>query len=173
MRWWFMLFGILMVSGCSEDVIMLNSNIVNSPNCSVNVFHSFELFSFCDSTSFVNSSSYDSLSCASGNMTDVQYRNGSWSAMCCVFKPSKCNAFSVSNITSYTGLNLSAEHILSSQFSQGFEVTCCNAQGSMCYAPIMENFTGCGAGYSEFVSHTSFNNVSNNWSVVSCLNGFN
>jgi len=53
---------------------------------------------------------------------------------------------------------------------------CCNNAGTMCYRPILLSSNGtyeaCGAGYNELIGSLTFNNVSNNWSVTSCLNGF-
>lgn len=161
--------------GCKSDVITLpSSNIVTTPNSSVDVSKSFELQSFCDSTSIVSNNSL-SLTCSSGLITDLKFINGNWSGLCCNYKSTKCFESNVSDILSYNGLNMSAEHILSSDYYQGgFFVTCCNSGGTMCYTPKMINYTGCGNGYSEMVSHLDFNSSGfNNWRVISCLNGFN
>lgn len=134
---------------------------------------SFELQSFCDATSFTSNINPTLLNCSTGFMTDVKFNGSMWLGMCCEYKASKCSEFNVSDILSYSGLNLTAEHILSSSYQGGFYVSCCNAQGAMCYFPQMDNFTGCGNGYSEMVSHIHFDNLTSKWGVVSCLNGFN
>lgn len=158
---------------------VVNNNFVTTINgTSYDPARSFELVSFCSSSSFSSDVNPDLLNCSLGNITDLFFNNltGVWSCMSCSFDVSKCSSFSVSNINLYSGLNLSAEHILSSDFNGQFSVMCCNDKGSLCYRPNVINVAGvyesCGAGYNELIGSLSFSNVSNNWSVTSCLNGF-
>lgn len=166
------ILSILFITGCATDYIF----VTDSETLNGTVFvpeNSFELLSFCSSTSLITNVNPDSLSCVLGVLTDLQFVNGNWSGLCCVFDNSKCASMNTSFVSNFSGLDLSAEHILSSKYYDGFVVTCCNSQGSMCYAPYVDDsFNGCGAGYSEMLIHVK-NLSGGNWSVTSCLNGFN
>ena len=180
---WFMISLVcvssVLLSGCSDDVIVLPTNTVSTVNGTVyDPSRSFELVSFCSSASFDSNPNSSLLNCSIGNITDLSFSNssGNWSCMSCAFDISKCSTSTISNITLYAGLNLSAEHIISSDFNGQFSVLCCNNAGSQCYRPVLLSSNGtyasCGAGYQELIGSLSFNNVSNKWSVTSCLNGF-
>jgi hypothetical protein len=171
-----MVCSLVLLTGCVNDDFYLD-NTLSTPNGTLfNAAQSFELLSFCSSTSFVTNVSPSGLSCGSGVITDVQFNSSyvnNWSAMCCVYDSTKCSIVNTSDIVLFNGLNLSAQHYLSSSYQSGFVLSCCNAQGTMCYSPIVDSsFSGCGAGYSDMWISVS-NIVSNNWSVSLCLNGFN
>lgn len=175
-----MVVGALFVlSGCQDLTYISNPSIVTTTNgTSYDPSRTFELVKFCTSASFDYNPDPNLLNCAVGNITDLFYSNvtGNWSCMSCSFDGSKCVTTTVSNITLYNGLNLSAEHIISTDFNGQFSVMCCNPSGAMCYRPILLSANGtyaaCGAGYNELIGSLTYNNVSNNWSVTSCLNGF-
>lgn len=174
-----LLMAIPLLSGCSEDVIVLPSVTSQTTNGTVyDPSRTFELVSYCASASFDMNPNPNLLNCSLGNITDVSFNTvtHNWSCMSCSFDSSKCSSSLVSNITLYNGLNLTAEHIISSGFDGVFTVMCCNAQGSQCYRPLLlasnGTYQSCGAGYNELIGSITFNNVSNNWSVLSCLNGF-
>ena len=170
----------ILLSGCSEDITLISkrTTLQTVNGTSYDPSRSFELVKFCSSASFDENPDPNLLNCAIGNITDTFYSNltGNWSCMSCSFDSSKCVTSSVSNISLYGGLNISSEHIISSDFDGFFSVMCCNSLGSMCYRPLPISNNGtydsCDAGYNELVGSITFNNVSNNWSVTSCLNGF-
>jgi hypothetical protein len=173
----------IIFSGCSriDGANIFNSLIFGSVTINGTVYdasRSFELVKFCSGASFDTNPNPNLLNCSIGNITDTRFNNvtGNWSCMSCLFDSTKCATFpNIANITLYDGLNLTAEHIISSDYDSVFTVMCCNSAGIMCYRPILNNdgkYQACGAGYNELVGSITFNNVSNNWSVTSCLNGF-
>ena len=171
------LFCILTVSGCSDNYILQRSSTVQTVNGTFyDPSRSFELLKFCSSSSISENSDPFLLNCSLGQITVMYYNNvtGNWSCMSCVWDSSKCLTQNVSDILGYTGLNLTSEHILSMEYSGGFYVQCCNVNGAMCYSRLItdNNFSVCNAGYNELVGSMTFDNVTNNWSVTSCLNGF-
>lgn len=160
---------------CTED----NNVCVSQTTLNGTIYdatRSFELVKFCSAASFSSNVDPNLLNCSVGNITDLSFFNGSWSCMSCAWDATKCSTIEVSNITSYLGLNLTSEHRLSSEFNGGFYVMCCNPSGAMCYSQLVSSVTYngsvCSAGYNELIGSATFNNVSNNWSVTSCLNGF-
>ena len=177
-----LLMVITFVSGCSlqgNDIMTVTNNIQGSNGTIVDASRTFELVKFCTGASFDSRVSISDLNCSIGNITDTFYNNatGNWSCMSCSFDATKCSVDgSVANITLYSGLNLTASHIISADYDTGaFTVMCCNNMGTMCYRPYLSGngtYEACGAGYNELVASVTFNNVSNDWSVTSCLNGF-
>lgn len=161
-----------------NDIISMTNNIQGSNGTTVDASRTFELVKFCNGASFDSKVDINNLNCSIGNITDTFYNNvsGNWSCMSCSFDTSKCSVSVVPNITLYSGLNLSASHIISADYDTGaFTVMCCNSMGTMCYRPYLisnGNYEACGAGYNELVASITFNNASNDWSVTSCLNGF-
>lgn len=180
MKWWLIVMVLattITLSGCDDLMYISNPSTVTTVNgTSYDPSRTFELVSFCSASSFDSNSNPNLLNCSIGNMTDVFFFNNSWSCMSCSFDTTKCSTTTINNITLYSGLNLTAAHIISSDYNGMFTVMCCNAAGSQCYRPQLLSANGtyqtCGAGYNELIGSITFNNVSNNWSVTSCLNGF-
>lgn len=170
----------ILVSGCSDTLLISRSNnfLSTDNGTKYDPSKTFELKKFCNSMIQDNNSNPNLLNCSVGQITDVFFNrlDNQWYCSSCDWDFSKCSQSNISNILSYTGLNLSSSHVLSSDFTNGFFVSCCNKNGAVCYSqyisPAVYNGSVCDKGYDEFVGSITFNNVSNNWSVTSCLNGF-
>jgi hypothetical protein len=182
MKWWLIIMALsitFILSGCDSLMYVSSPSTLTTLNgTSYDPSRSFELVSFCSSSSFDSNVDPALLNCGVGNITDVFFNNVSsvWSCMSCSFDSSKCSTTTINNITLYAGLNLTATHIISSGYDGVFAVMCCNSVGSQCYRPNVlsgnGSYAACGAGYNELIGSITFNNVSNNWSVTTCLNGF-
>lgn len=178
-RSWLLIIMVLFISGCSEDLVLLESSTLSTINNTIfSPSRSFELQKFCSSMSFSSSRSSSNLSCVAGQVTSEFFNvsgDNNWSCASCVWDSTKCVNMNISNISQYKGLNLSAENIVGSVSDPfGFLVWCCNDNGAVCYAPYMNKsngvFDACGLGYSEHVLSLSFNQT---WNVTSCIDGFN